>query len=97
MYMSDVSAAFDRVFTRRLVAKLSARGMPHNLLKLMTSWLKTRWAHVLVGGARAQRIDLDNMVFQGTVWGPILWNVFHPDASSALHTTGFDEIVLPTT
>ena len=36
---------------------------------------------------------LRDMVFQGTVWGPILWNVFYEDARLALNTHGFNKIV----
>eukprot|EP00973_Karenia_brevis_P049689 6898242-Karenia_brevis.AAC.1 len=48
LYMSDVSAAFDRVFLGRLLAKLEARGMPKNYLKMFESWLSARWAEVVV-------------------------------------------------
>jgi len=34
LYMSDVSAAFDRVFAERLIAKLKARKVPPDLLRL---------------------------------------------------------------
>ena len=33
------------------------------------------------------------MVFQGTVWGPILWNCFFEDARLAIRTSGFQEVV----
>ena len=33
------------------------------------------------------------MVFQGTVWGPMLWNVFYGDASKAIRSKSFTEIV----
>ena len=33
------------------------------------------------------------MVFQGTVLGPALWNLFYEDSRRAIHETGFEEIV----
>ena len=50
VYMSDVSAAFDRVFTPRMVRKLRARKVPSMLLKVLQSWLHERTAEVLVNG-----------------------------------------------
>ena len=36
---------------------------------------------------------LENMVFQGTVWGPSLWNAFYADAKQAIHKHAFKEII----
>jgi len=33
------------------------------------------------------------MVFQGTVWGPILWNIFYEDARRAVNEVLFKEVV----
>ena len=33
------------------------------------------------------------MVYQGTVWGPWLWNIFYEDARQALHAMSYLEIV----
>ena len=93
LYMSDVSAAFDRVFMNRLVEKLKARRVPQTLLNVFVSWLQARRAVVVVGGSSSEEFALQNMVFQGTVWGPILWNVFYEDASSAIRSKEFTEIV----
>ena len=38
-------------------------------------------------------MTLGNMVFQGTVWGPMLWNIFYADASSAIRCKDFTDIV----
>jgi len=93
LYMSDVSGAFDRVSTKRLISKLRARGMPDDVLQVVESWLRRREAEVIVGGVASNRMTLENMVFQGTVWGPSLWNVFYADARQAIHKHAFEEIV----
>jgi len=91
--MSDVSAAFDKVITSRMVAKLEARGAPEYVRRILSSWLRARYAEVVVGGSRSTKMLLQNMVFQGTVWGPMLWNVFYGDASKAIRKKSFTEIV----
>jgi len=93
LYMADVSAAFDRVSVDRLIAKLIARNVPEDLLKVFVSWLRARWAEVVVNGAKSAKMKLQDMVFQGTVWGPMFWNVFYQDADKAIRSNGFLEIV----
>ena len=93
LYMSDVSGAFDRVSSGRLLAKLRAQGMPQDLLSIIASWLRKREAQVVVGGVQSTTITLENQVFQGTVWGPSLWNTFYADSSDAIRKCSFEEIV----
>ena len=47
----------------------------------------------MVEGAKSAARELSNSVFQGTVWGPPLWNCFYADASRAVSTQGFSDIV----
>ena len=93
LYCSDVSGAFDRVASERLVAKLVAKGMRPQMVRVVASWLETRRAHVVVEGSSSDATDLLNMVFQGTVWGPILWNCFFEDVRLAVADSGFSEVV----
>ena len=62
-------------------------------VELFASWLRTRTAKVAVNGQFSQELLLENMVFQGTVWGLILWNVFYEDAVLAVQKSGFTEVV----
>ena len=62
LYMSDVSGAFDRVSAERLLAKLRARKVPDDLFKAFTSWLRKRWAEVVVGGQRSLKYCLTGHV-----------------------------------
>ena len=93
LYMSDVSGAFDRVSASRLLQKLKARGMPEDLVALIGSWLRSRSAEVVVGGCHSTKLCLENMVYQGTVWGPSLWNAFYGDARQAVRACQFMEII----
>ena len=93
LYCSDVAGAFDRVKTKRLLEKLRAKGVHEQILRVLASWLKTRRANVVVGGSRSASQNLDDMVYQGTVWGPSLWNCFYEDARKAINENGFIEVV----
>ena len=93
LYCADVAGAFDRVDTERLAAKLRAKGLHPQLVALFVSWLRERKGIVIVGGIESEPISLANMVFQGTVLGPHLWNLFYEDVRRACACAGFDEIV----
>ena len=93
LYMSDVSGAFDHVDAKRLLAKLRARGLPRDLLSIIASWLRKRKAQVVVGGAKSKNMNLENQVFQGTVWGPPLWNCYYADSRDPIQKCNFSEIV----
>ena len=93
IYCSDVSGAFDRVPTTRLLAKLQAKGIHLDIIKVIGSWLDSRRASVVVGGARSEPYLIKDMVYQGTVLGPTLWNLFFEDAAEAIKEYMFDEIL----
>ena len=93
VYCSDVSGAFDRVRLERLVLKLGAKGLHPQIVAVLTSWLQQRSAQVVVGGVSSKIMTLMNMVYQGTVTGPVLWNLFFEDARHAINETFFKEIV----
>ena len=92
-YCSDVSGAFDKVEVNRLLQKLECLGISKSLLAVLRSWLRPRVAQVVVAGQASDDIQMANMVYQGTVWGPPLWNCFYADARKAIITKAFTEIV----
>jgi hypothetical protein len=73
--------------------KLEAEGIHPMLLKLISSWLEPRSASVVVGGTKSEPFRIHNMVYQGTVLGPQLWNLFFEDAYKAIREFMFEEIV----
>ena len=93
VYCSDVSGAFDRVNSERLLEKLRRSGVHYRIVDLIASWLGRRRANVVVGGERSESFLLENMVYQGTVLGPILWNLFFGDASRAIRMLKFIETI----
>ena len=96
LYCSDVAGAFDRVPSERLLSKLRAKGVHPKILKLLEDWLASRCALVIVDGQASKPLTLSNSVFQGTVLGPPLWNVFYEDCNVAIRSQHFKETVLPT-
>jgi len=93
VYCSDVSGAFDRVCLQKLVVKLRKKGLHPDLVAVLASWLRQRFAFVVVGGTFSKEMSLMNMVFQGTVTGPTLWNLFFEDARHAINEWFFTEVV----
>ena len=75
-YLGDVSGAFDRVFKDYLLAKLHSAGVGAQFLNFLDSYLQPRRAAVVVEGTASDEFEIANTVFQGTVLGPPLWNVF---------------------
>ena len=65
---SDVSRASDRVNSTRLIGKLRAAGVHEALFAVLANWLNIREATVCVDGHFS--VALENMVFQGIVFGP---------------------------
>ena len=93
VYCSDVCGAFDKVNSRRLLRKLRARGVPDAILLVIQSWLYERRARVAVGGKFSKDMQIRNVVYQGIVLGPPLWNIYYADASIAVNMHEFLEIV----
>ena len=86
IFCSDVKGAFDHVRLNRMTEKLEATGLPRDIVQVLVSWLAQRDAQVIVEGDFSEKMCLSNMVFQGTVLGPILWNLFSPTHRSLFGT-----------
>ena len=82
--MSDISGAFDRVFTPYLLSKLQEHGFGQKYMRFLSSYLAPRSGYVCVGGKKSAAIVLADEVFQGTVLGPLLCNVFFRDVITAI-------------
>ena len=67
-----------------MLAKLKAHGIGKKYMKFLASYLEKRSGFVCVGGETSFRIWLENQVFQGTVLGPPLWNVFFADVIKSI-------------
>ena len=93
LYCSDVSGAFDRVDAARLLSKLRGFGVDARPVAVISSWLESRSARVIVQGHKSKEVFMINMVYQGTVWGPVLWITFFSDACFAIRAENFEEVM----
>ena len=90
LYLSDITGAFDRVFKNFMLAKLHSVGVPDVYLDFLSAYLEPRIGHVAVENVLSDVFTLADSVFQGTVLGPTLWNVFFHDvayAAAGINTT----------
>ena len=90
LFLSDISGAFDRVSTVRLMRKLRRCGLTDEILELLEDYLSPRSAQVIVSGAKSKKFVIEDEVYQGTVLGPPLWNVHFEDVSESV-PDGFSE------
>lgn len=81
LYLSDISFAFDRFFKDFMLAKLHSAGVADVFIDFLSSYLEPRIGQVAIEGVLSECITLADMVFQGTVLGPMLWNCFFQDVA----------------
>ena len=89
IYLADISGAFDRVDSAILLAKLKRAGVGDVFLRFLSAYLDPRIATVLVQGHESDEFQILNQIFQGTVLGPSLWNLFFEDIDEAICTDDF--------
>ena len=73
--LTDLSKAFDCIDHTLLVAKLSAFGFSPLSLKLLYSYLSNRTQRIKINGNFGDRTDIEFGIPQGSILGPILFNI----------------------
>ena len=76
IYLSDISGAFDKVDRMLFTDRLREIGLSTALVEFLHDYLAPRQAKVVVQGHESKSFVIDNELFQGTVLGPPLWNVY---------------------
>ena len=80
--LTDLSKAFDCLSHKLLIAKLHAYGFSLNALRLVHSYLTNRKQRTKINNKYSSREEILFGVPQGSILGPLLFNIFLCDLSS---------------
>ena len=82
----DASKAFDRVCHSKLFKKLSERGIPGYLIRILIFWYTNQSMQVRWGSKFSEKFSVTNGVRQGSILSPHFFKVYMDDLSITLNS-----------
>ena len=76
MCFLDASKAFDRVHHDLLFSKITERGIPHIIVRLLMYWYATQTFVIRWGSVTSESFTVSNGVRQGSILSPTFFNVY---------------------
>ena len=95
--LTDLPKAFDCISHDLLIAKLNAYGLSLSVLKLVHSYLQNRKQRTKIGSSYSLWEEIVSDVPQGSILGPLLFNIFLCDLFLSIENNYFTNYAADTT